>query len=31
MLLGLICGKSKHFGECRVFIAVVVFVKSEID
>lgn len=30
MLLGLISGKSKYFGECVVFIALVVFVKSKI-
>ena len=31
MLLGLISGKSKYFGECVVFIALVVFVKSKIN
>lgn len=31
MLLGLISGKSKYFGECIEFIALVVFVKSEIN
>ena len=30
MLLGLPSGKSKYFGECVVFIALVVFVKSNI-
>lgn len=30
MLLGLISGKSKYFGECVVFIALVMFVKSKI-
>lgn len=30
MLLGLISGKSKYFGECVVFIALVVFVKNKI-
>lgn len=30
MLLGLLSGKSKFFGECVVFIALVVFVKSKI-
>lgn len=30
MLLGLFSGKSKYFGECVVFIALVVFVKSKI-
>lgn len=30
MLLGLISGKSKYFGECVVFIALVVFVKDKI-
>lgn len=31
MLFGLIFGKSKHFGECIEFIALVVFVKSKIN
>ena len=31
ILLGLISGKSKYFGECVVFIALVVFVKSKIN
>lgn len=31
MLLGLISGKSKYFGECVVFIALVLFVKSRIN
>ena len=31
MLLGLISGTSKYFGECVVFIALVVFVKSKIN
>uniref|UniRef100_UPI00402A2105 hypothetical protein n=1 Tax=Segatella hominis TaxID=2518605 RepID=UPI00402A2105 len=31
MLLGLISGKSKYFGECVVFISLVIFVKSEIN
>lgn len=31
MLLGLISGKSKYFGECVVFIALVIFVKSKIN
>ncbi len=31
MLLGLISGKSKYFGECVVFIALVVFVKNKIN
>lgn len=31
MLLGLISGKSKYFGECIEFIALVVFVKSTIN
>lgn len=31
MLLGLLSGKSKFFGECVVFIALVVFVKSKIN
>ncbi len=31
MLVGLISGKSKYFGECVVFIALVVFVKSRIN
>lgn len=31
MLLGLISGKSKYFGECVVFIALVMFVKSKIN
>ena len=31
MLLGLISGKSKYFGECVVFIALVIFVKSKIS
>lgn len=31
MLLGLISGKSKYFGECVVFIALVLFVKSKIN
>ena len=31
MLLGLISGKSKYFGECIVFIALVIFVKSKIN
>lgn len=30
MLLGLFSGKSKYFGECVAFIALVVFVKSKI-
>lgn len=30
MLLGLFSGKSKYFGECVVFIALLVFVKSKI-
>ena len=31
MLLGLVSGKSKYFGECIVFIALVMFVKKKID
>lgn len=31
MLLGLISGKSKYFGECVVFISLVIFVKSKIN
>lgn len=31
MLLGLISGKSKYFGECVVFLALVIFVKSKIN
>ena len=31
MLLGLISGKSKYFGECVCFIALVMFVKSKIN
>lgn len=31
MLLGLISGKSKYFGECVVFIALVIFVKGKIN
>lgn len=31
MLLGLISGKSKYFGECVVFIALIIFVKSKIN
>ncbi len=31
MLVGLLSGKSKYFGECVVFIALVVFVKKKID
>lgn len=31
MVLGLISGKSKYFGECVVFIALVVFVKNKIN
>lgn len=31
MLLGLISGKSKYFGECVCFIALVIFVKSKIN
>jgi len=31
MLLGLFSGKSKYFGECIVFIALLVFVKSKIN
>lgn len=31
MLLGLVSGKSKNFGECVVFIALVIFVKSKIN
>ncbi len=31
MLLGLISGKSKYFGECVVFIALVILVKSKIN
>ncbi len=31
MLVGLVSGKSKYFGECVVFIALVVFVKSKIN
>ena len=31
MLLGLISGKSKYFGECVCFIALVMFVKSRIN
>lgn len=31
MLLGLISGKSKYFGECVVFIALMMFVKSKIN
>ncbi len=31
MLLGLLSGKSKYFGECVVFIALVFFVKRKID
>lgn len=31
ILLGLISGKSKYFGECVVFIALVIFVKSKIN
>lgn len=30
MLLGLVSGKSKYFGECVVFIALVIFVKNKI-
>lgn len=30
MLLGLVSGKSKYFGECIVFISLVVFVKNKI-
>lgn len=30
MLLGLISGKSKYFGECVVFVSLVVFVKNKI-
>lgn len=31
MFLGLISGKSKYFGECVVFIALVIFVKGKIN
>lgn len=31
MLLGLVSGKSKYFGECVVFIALVMFVKGKIN
>lgn len=31
MLLGLVSGKSKYFGECVVFIALVIFVKGKIN
>lgn len=31
MLLGLISGKSKYFGECVAFISLVIFVKSKIN
>lgn len=31
MLLGLVSGKSKYFGECVCFIALVMFVKSKIN
>ena len=31
MLLGLVSGKSKYFGECVCFIALVMFVKSRIN
>lgn len=31
MLIGLLSGKSKYFGECVVFIALVLFVKKKID
>ena len=31
MLIGLVSGKSKYFGECVVFIALLVFVKSKIN
>ena len=31
MLLGLVSGKSKYFGECVVFIALVIFVKRKIN
>lgn len=31
MLIGLASGKSKYFGECVVFIALLVFVKSKIN
>lgn len=31
MLLGLLSGKSKYFGECVCFIALVVFVKNKIN
>lgn len=31
MLLGLVSGKSKYFGECVYFIALVMFVKSRIN
>lgn len=31
MLLGLISGKSKYFGECVVFITLMMFVKSKIN
>ncbi|MBV3415232.1 hypothetical protein KSW79_12635 [Prevotella copri] len=31
MLLGLVSGKSKYFGECVVFIALMMFVKSKIN
>ena len=31
MLLGLVSGKSKYFGECVCFIALVIFVKSKIN
>lgn len=31
ILLGLISGKSKYFGECVVFIALVIFVKGKIN
>ena len=31
MLLGLVSGKSKYFGECVCFVALVMFVKSKIN
>ena len=31
MLVGLVSGKSKYFGECICFIALVIFVKSKIN
>ena len=31
MLVGLVSGKSKYFGECVVFIALVIFVKRKIN